>query len=279
MFMNEINLKVKETSEIMFYLLKYTNYSKSKIKSLFKYKKIYVNGSNRFKLPFVVNENDMIRLVLATYDVPFEIIYENQDIIVVNKPSGLLTVATDKEKENTLYRQVKDYGHHNNFKIYVVHRLDRDTSGIVLFSKKEYLKELWQNNWNKLVLFRGYYAVVEGIIDKKGRIENFLWENHQTFVKSSKYGKKAITNYFPLKISKQYTLLDINIETGRKNQIRVHLAELGHPIVGDKKYGSKNDPLFRLGLHAYKLVIKHPITGQELKFESKIPNIFEKIVK
>lgn len=277
--MNELKLIVNREMGLVEYLASHSDYSKSKIKSLLKYKKIYINNSNKFKLPYRLKMNDQITIDLVIKEeLPFEIIYEDSEIIVVNKKAGLLTIANYNESEITLYHQVREYANKHNFKLFIVHRLDKETSGIVMFAKSERIKMLYQDNWNELVKTRGYVAVVEGIIKKSGRIDNLLYEEKNTFVHSSKLGKRAVTNYKPIKHNNLYTLLDINIETGRKNQIRVHLSELGHPIIGDKKYGSKVNPVKRLGLHAYKLEIMHPITRKYFNFEVKIPKIFNKIV-
>jgi 23S rRNA pseudouridine1911/1915/1917 synthase len=276
--MKKINLNVKENMELVEYLTKYSDYSKSKIKSLIKYKKVYVNRKNNFKLPIVVKINDVIEIDLEVKEeLPFDIVYEDNEIIVVNKVPGLLTIANYNEKELTLYHQVREYANKNNFKLFIVHRLDRETSGLVMFAKSERMKMLFQDNWNELVKTRGYFALIEGKLAKKGRIDNLLYEEKNTFVHSSKLGKRAITNYEPIKYNEEYSLLDVNIETGRKNQIRVHLSELGYPIVGDKKYGSKKNPIKRLGLHAYKLEIMHPITRNYFNFELDMPKEFKRM--
>ena len=276
--MKEITLIVKKQSDLIDYLVTYSDYSKSKIKSLLKYKKIYINNKNNFKLPINVKVNDVIRIDLVINEpLPFEIIYEDDEIIVVNKKAGLLTVANYNEKEITLYHQVREYANKHGFKLFIVHRLDRETSGIVMLAKNERMKVLYQDNWNELVQVRGYFALIEGKLNKNGRIDNLLYEEKNTFVHSSKLGKRAITNYKPIRYSDEYTLLDVNIETGRKNQIRVHLSELGYPVVGDKKYGSKKNPIKRLGLHAYKLEIIHPITRNKMNFEVKMPKEFNKV--
>lgn len=278
--MKEINLKVNDNSDLIEYLVNHTDYSKTKIKSLIKYKKVYINNKNNFKLPIKVSVNDYIKIdLLIKEQLPFEIIYEDNDIIVVNKKAGILTIASYKEKEITLYHQIREYAYKNNFKVFVVHRLDRETSGIVMFAKNERMKMLFQDNWNELVKNRGYVALIEGRLKKSGRVDNLLYEEKNTFVHSSKLGKRAITNYKPIKYNEDYTLLDINIETGRKNQIRVHLSELGYPVIGDKKYGATKDPIKRLGLHAYKLEVMHPITRQYLNFEADVPVVFNKVVK
>lgn len=277
--MKNIIFKVKEEMDLVDYLVKYSDYSKSKIKSYLKYKKIYINNSNNFKLPYKLNIDDEVLIsLIVDKGIDFEIIYEDKEFLVINKISGLLTVSNETEKEITLFNQVKTYALNNHFKAYVVHRLDKDTSGIVIFVKNEKLKNLLQENWNELVLKRGYAAIVEGILEQAGKIDNLLVEEDNTFVHSGKNGKRAITIYSPVKSYKNYTLVDVEIETGRKNQIRVHLSELGYPIIGDRKYGSKCSPLKRLGLHAYILELTHPITKEVLSFESSLPKSFEKLL-
>lgn len=278
--MKKITICVKEKDDLINYIVNNTDYSKSKVKSLIKYKKITVNDKNIKKLPLSVNPDDIITINLEiNYDTPFKIIYEDNEILVVEKESGLLTIGTVTDNENTLYKMVRKYANDMHFQVFIVNRLDKETSGIVMFAKSERIKLLFQDNWNELVKKRGYIAVVEGVIKRKGRIENFLYEEKSTFVHSSKIGKKAITNYEIIKKNNKYTMLDINIETGRKNQIRVHMSELGHPIVGDKKYKSNIDPVKRMCLHSYELVLTHPITRDTLRFKSDYPKIFDKLLK
>ena len=194
-----------------------------------------------------------------------KILYEDKYIIAVNKPAGLLSIATDKEKIKTAYHEIREYAG----RIFVVHRLDRDTSGVFLVAKDEKTKRVLQDNWNPM---RGYTAIVEGALHKKnGRIETFLRETKTHFIYSAPSGQKAITTYNVLEESSAYSLVSINIETGRKNQIRVHMSELGHPIAGDKKYGAKTNPLRRLGLHAHILEFIHPVTGQLLAIKAPVP--------
>jgi len=214
-----------------------------------------------------------------------DIIYQDKYILVVNKPSGLLTVSTDKEKEHTLFHQVYLYEKqkNKNNKIFIVHRLDKDTSGIVLFAKSEKIKHLLQDNWDNMVKTREYIALVEGEVKKdKDTIKSWLKENKNFITYSSNKkgdGKLAITNYEKVKTNSKYSLLKINILTGKKNQIRVHMKDIEHPIVGDKKYNSNSNPIKRLGLHATKLEIIHPITNEKVIFESKVPKSFTEIFK
>lgn len=213
-----------------------------------------------------------------------DIVYEDKSIIVVNKPSHMLTISTDNEKEKTLFHKVILYEKrkNKNNKVYVVHRLDKDTSGLVLFAKDEKTKFKLQNNWDKETK-RGYVAVVNGKTKDKDTFKSYLMETKTLMVYSTndaKNGKLAITSYEKIKENNRLTLLKIRIRTGRKNQIRVQLNDNGNSIVGDKKYGSiKFDPLRRLCLHANYLEITHPITNKKVIFELDIPNDFLEIVK
>lgn len=211
-----------------------------------------------------------------------DIVYEDKELIVVNKPSGLNTISTLKEKENTLYRKVSDYIKTKNkkSKVFIVNRLDRDTSGIVLFTKNQELKKLFQDNWNELAKSRNYVAVVEGKTNTDGVIKSWLKETKTLLTYSSKKekdGKLAITSYNKIKSNGKYTLVNIQIFTGRKNQIRVHFKDINHPIVGDKKYGSKVKGC-RMMLHANKLEVYHPINQKLYIFETQIPKEFSKYV-
>ena len=237
------------------------------------------------------------------------IAFEDKNILVVNKPSGILTIATDKEKEKTLYHEVYNYLHKKNQKVFVVHRLDKDTSGIVVFSKSERVKESLQNTWEYIernyiavvhgfVVFaknekaklrfqstwdkviRKYYGVVIGKIEESNKVINYMYEGKdlKTYITNDKNkGKKCITEYTPVKNTNKYTLLDINIKTGRKNQIRVTLSSLGHPLIGDKKYGATKNPIGRLGLHNYYLKFTHPITNVKIELTTKVPKEFAEI--
>lgn len=201
-----------------------------------------------------------------------KILYEDKYIIAVDKPSGLLTIANLKERENTLYYKVSSYLKSKNQKVFIVHRLDKDTSGIVLFAKSKDIKDKLQDNWENTK--REYIALVHGIIDKKGIIKSYLKEAKSLLVYSTndKNGKLAITEYERLKNNNNYSLVKINIKTGRKNQIRVHLNDINHPIVGDKKYSNfKDKGINRLCLHASYLEFIHPLNQSIIKIESDIP--------
>ena len=209
------------------------------------------------------------------------IIYEDKYLIIVNKPTGEFTISRDNHYDNNLYDEVKTYVKKQNpkNKIFIVHRLDKDTSGIVVFAKSERVKESLQNTWDYTE--RNYIAVVHGITKDKDTIKSYLKETKTlyTYSTNDKSGKYAETSYKKIKSNKQYSLLKINIKTGRKNQIRVHMKEFGHPIIGDKKYDSRKNPIRRLGLHANILIIKNPITKKDMEFKAKIPKQFNSIFK
>ena len=207
-----------------------------------------------------------------------KILFEDKNILVIEKEAGLLTIGTAKEKKRTLYHKVLTYLNKKNQKVYIVHRLDRDTSGLIVFAKTEKAKRILQDNWDKVI--RKYYAITYGKINDEGSIKLKLNESKtlQTYV-DNKNGKLSITNYKKIISHGKYNLLDVNILTGRKNQIRFSLSNIGSPIIGDKKYGDAPNPLRRLCLHAYYLEFDHPITREHLIFESKLPNTFNNLIK
>lgn len=277
------NIIVKENSNIIDYLKPY-GLSKNKTKTYIKLGYISINNQVVKKLPLNLKTGDIITIDENQSEINgFKIIYEDKNYLVVDKPSGLLTISTsniNKNKELTLYRQVREYLNNKHEYAFIVNRIDKETSGLVIFVKNEPLKEKLQSNWNHIVKKRGYIAIVSGKITKKGRIENYLYEDKQTFSHSTKVGGKlAISNYTPIKINDKYTLLDINIETGRKNQIRVHMSEMNHPIIGDKKYKCIDNSLKRLALHHYEISLIDPITNKLLTFKSNIPHEFYNLFK
>ena len=276
--MKQTIIKVTENNDLVKYLTK-NSYSKNKIKTYIKLGFIYINDKQIKKLPQKVLVNDIITIKKEPIiNTKLEILYEDNNYLIVNKKEGLLTISTGKENkksEPTLYKEVRKYLNSKKEYAFTVNRLDKDTSGIVIFVKNELLKEKLQNNWNNIVKKRGYIAIVSGIINKSGRIENYLYEDKLTFTHSTKIGGKlAITNYKPIKHNKLYTMLDINIETGRKNQIRVHMSEMNHPIIGDKKYKCIDNPLHRLGLHHYEISFIDPISNKIIKINKESPKEF-----
>ncbi|HHO75215.1 MAG TPA: RluA family pseudouridine synthase [Deltaproteobacteria bacterium] len=212
------------------------------------------------------------------------IVYEDHDILVADKMSGLLTVSTQKATQNTAYYRLNTYVRKGNQKsrnrVFIVHRLDRDTSGILVFAKNEAAKRYLQDAWQKFK--KRYYAVLHGTLShKEGIITSYLAENsiHRMYsVNDPEKGKLAETGYKVLRESKNYSLLEIDLLTGRKNQIRVHFSEMGCPVAGDKVYGKKEKGIKRLALHAGSLTITHPCTKEAMIFETKIPEYFRSLL-
>ncbi len=209
-----------------------------------------------------------------------DIIFENKDLLVVNKPSKMLTIS-DGKSTNTLYSMAREYvkKKHKSNKIFIVHRLDKDTSGVVILALNEEMKHYLQDNWLKITN-REYIAILEGKLKtKKGVIEEYLKESktHYVYVSKEKSGEYAKTCYEVIGYTKNNTIVKVNIITGKKNQIRVAFRDIGYPIVGDKKYDSKTNPLGRLGLHASKIEV---VIGEEkYVFEAKMPKEFQNFRK
>ena len=195
-----------------------------------------------------------------------------------------MSVSCVRVKERTAYHLLSDYVKKNDprSKIFVLHRLDRDTSGLMMFAKNQRVQKALQSNWNSAITQRSYVAVVEGRPEKDhDLIVSNLVENAkmQVYVTAEGDGKEAITRYHVLHSNAHYSLLELNLETGRKNQIRVQMESIGHPIAGDYKYGADTDPAGRLMLHARRLFFIHPATGEEMRFETRIPDAFVSLAK
>lgn len=210
-----------------------------------------------------------------------EIVYEDPYLLVIDKRAGLLSMSNNTRQETVqtvLNRYLEKGGGRNTS--HIVHRLDRDTSGLMVYAKDIKTQQNLVEGWQQLVTDRRYVALVEGILDnKQGKIESWLTEDKRFVTHSSPVdngGKFAVTHYNVLQEGGGYSLVECELLTGRKNQIRVHMADLGHPVVGDHKYGSTDDSIRRLGLHAYMLCFRHPVTGKLLRFETPIPVCFEK---
>ena len=237
-----------------------------KVKSWLEHRQLSVDGVVTSRYDFPVRRGQTVQVAprgVLQRDVPLELLYEDADLVAVNKPAGLLTVATDTEKARTAIRLLREGGYP---RLFVVHRLDRETSGVLLFARSEAVRDTLQKNWDQVRL-REYHAICQGVFRQpQGRCESFLRENaaHTVYSTQDGSGKRAVTNYEVLRANRAYSYLRVTLETGRKNQIRVHLSELGHPVVGDKRYGAKENPLGRLGLHARALSLPHPRSGRVL---------------
>lgn len=266
-------------------------YSKNNIKSFLSKEMVLVNNKVQTRYDYLVYKTDKISIRETKIKVPklknnLNIIYEDEDLIVINKPYGLLSIATEKEKEYTLYHFVSMYlkEKNKNNKIFIIHRLDKDTSGVVMFAKNLKTKNLFQKNWDDIIRERKYYAVCNGNFkNKEGIIKEYLVENDKSFMvyatNNKKEGKLAITEYKVLKENKNYSLVDINIKTGRKNQIRVAMQNIGNPIVGDKKYGDGKSLINRMALHQYKLELFDPRKNKKIMFKAEMPTSFKKLIK
>lgn len=279
--------KVNSNVELLTFLLdNFTSMSRNNIKKLLANQQILVNGAAVRQFDFLLAKGDIVSI--SPYKIrkdgkrvsKLKILYEDDELIVINKPAGLLTIATDKEKEQTAYRLMMDYVREENPKnrVFVVHRLDKETSGVLLFSKSENLKDLLQDRWNDLVQTREYIAICEGIFNKKeGTRVSYLLPTKTNLMFSSHKpndGQKAITHYQVIEENEEYSILKVKIDTGRKNQIRVHMKDLGHNVVGDDKYGSEKNPINRLGLHARVLEFEHPVNDKHFKFIADVPKEF-----
>ncbi len=275
----------QESGLLEYLLLNLTNQSRNNVKSLLSHREVIVDGKVVTKYDYLLKVGQKVEINWGlsrdnNKKSLLDIIYEDKEIIVINKPAGLLSIATNKEDIRTAYHMLMEYVRIDNPKnrIFVVHRLDRDTSGIMVAAKNEKMKLLLQDNWADIISKRGYVALVEGKLENpKGTIRSWLRETQTHFMYSSTTdgdGLEAITDYEVISENPDYSLVDIRLQTGRKNQIRVHMKDMGHSIAGDKKYGGLTNPLRRLCLHAYILEVKHPITGKIMCFETEIPRKF-----
>ena len=276
---------VNKESKLLEYLYENLDMPKKRVKQYLTHGSIYVNNSKVTQFDYKLLPG--MNIIIDTdnknkKELPFDIVFEDDHIIVVNKPSGLLSIATEKEKEKTLFHIVREYlvSKDKYAKVFIVHRLDKDTSGLVVLAKDEKTKNKLQENWNEYVSLREYVAVVHGKLkNKEDRIIQRLKENRTNLVYVSKDedAKEAITNYKVIKETDNYSMVSINIETGRKNQIRVAFSTLRNPIVGDKKYGEKDNEN-RLFLHANRLKMYYPEIKKDILFEIPTPNEFKKLM-
>jgi 23S rRNA pseudouridine1911/1915/1917 synthase len=210
----------------------------------------------------------------VVFPAPLRLVHEDHEILVIDKPPGLLTIGTTRERARTAYRLLWDYlaAQRPARRLFIVHRLDRETSGLIVFAKSIAAKRKLQEQFEARTAERGYVAVVEGLVSADtGTLESRLTQDKSLRVRTARTGKQAITHYRVLGRRRDTTLLELTLSTGRRHQIRVQLAELGHPIVGDREHGGQKNPLGRLGLHARRLRLVHPATGRPVTFESAPP--------
>lgn len=261
----------------------YANRSRNSIKSMLRRGQVFVNDRETTQFNEKLKKHDRVfvmhnRIAQARSQlVGLKILYEDAHLIAVWKEAGLLSIATGKDDELTAFSQVMEYvrNKRRSNRIFIVHRLDRDTSGVMLFAKSARIQNEFREHWRRLVKVRLYVALVEGKVTKKrGTITSYLKEgpHYQMYsVNKNEGGKRAVTHYEVKKAKAHYSLIELSLETGRKNQIRVHMKDIGHPVVGDYKYGATKNPLKRLGLHANELGFIHPVTNKFVKINAPIP--------
>lgn len=279
-----------DTSLLEFLIATLSDKSRTTVKSYLTHRQVAVNNIPTSQYNTPLHKGDVITINFtkgykAYTHKRLRVLFEDDYLVVVDKGYGLLSIASNNEKTETAYRIVSDYVKKSNpdAHIFVIHRLDRDTSGVMMFAKRQQVQEMLQRNWNKAVIERKYMAVVEGVIEPSdGEVKSYLKENTAMQVYSTndaENGQLAVTQYKTVATNGRFSLVEVQLETGRKNQIRVHMHDLGHPIIGDRKYGSDCNPIGRVALHAATLRFLHPITHRELHFESLLPPKFEYIVK
>lgn len=274
---------VKENTLLSFLFAELAPRKNTVVKKLLKHGQVAVNGMPCTQFDYTLHIGDQVEVNFTRAFVVLQhrrvkIVYEDADILVIEKGYGLLSVGTGTKNKETAYNILKDYLKLKSpdNKLFVIHRLDRDTSGLMMFAKNIEAKEAMQHNWNNMVLSRKYLAVVEGRpSQEKGVVSSYLKENNVMSVYSVREidpeAKKAVTRYRVLSTGGGYSTVELELETGRKNQIRVHMKDLGTPIAGDRKYGAGSSPFHRLALHAMTLRFIHPVTRKMMDFVSK-PN-------
>ena len=310
--------KVAHDGALMDYLFElFPQQSRTSVKNRLSKGQVQVNGESRTAFDHPLRKGDTITILPKGVSIAratrsdareevekngVKILFEDEHYLVVDKPSGLLTISTGK-KEKTLYALLNAYVKINarmqrkedlitgkepdrsNAKVWIVHRIDKGTSGVLVFGKTERAKDILQSKWKELVAERRYVAWLEGKVEKdSGAIQSWLVESPKSLKMKSfptevKDGQLAITHYRVLQRTRYYSEVAFDLQTGRKNQIRVHAADLGHPIAGDEKYGAETDPIHRLALHAATLVFRHPFTQRMVRCTSPIPESFERFTR
>lgn len=289
--------KVSRSDFLLEFLLRKCNTSRNNVKSLLTRKQVLVNGSLVTQFDFPLAKDDEVKISKtpikgetaktktpakrqkkSTPPQEIRVIYEDEQFLAIDKPAGLLSVQSDKETE-CAYGYVLSYlsAKDKNARPFILHRIDKETSGVLVFAKDIKIHSKLKMHWNELVSLREYYAVVEGVLEQKsGTITSFLKENKNNLIYATNdpTGQKAITHYEVMEENGEYSLLKVKIDTGRKNQIRVQLKAKGHAVVGDEKYGSLKNPLARLGLHASRLEFQSPETKEILSFHAPVPAVF-----
>ena len=284
-----LTFKVLEPAQLIAFIMeKMHGVSRNRAKALITNRVVLVNNTITTHPLAELKPGDVVQLDRSKHKKSFhckelDIVFEDPYLFVIDKHPGLLSMSNNSRQQTVqtvLNRYLEKGGGRNTS--HLVHRLDRDTSGLMVYAKDVQTQQSLINSWQQLVTDRRYLALVKGEFQQtRGRIQSWLTEDKKFVTHSSPVdngGKYAVTHYNVLASSNGYSLVECELETGRKNQIRVHMADLGHPVVGDRKYGSDEDPMRRLGLHAYMLCFTHPVTGKHLRFETPVPYCFEKLL-
>ena len=273
---------------IAFIMEKMHGMSRNRAKALISNRVVLVNNAITTHPLAELKPGDVVQLDRSKHKKSFhckelDIVFEDPYLFIIDKHPGLLSMSNNSRQQTVqtvLNRYLEKGGGRNTS--HLVHRLDRDTSGLMVYAKDVQTQQSLINSWQQLVTDRRYLALVKGEFEQmRGRVQSWLTEDKKFITHSSPVdngGKYAVTHYNVLASSNGYSLVECELETGRKNQIRVHMADLGHPVVGDRKYGSDEDPMRRLGLHAYMLCFTHPVTGKHMRFETPVPFCFEKLL-
>lgn len=280
---------VEEPSKLLDWLLANLKDSRTKIKATLSGRGIKVNGKVVTKFDYELLPGMKIEVSKSKQNVEFKnhylrIVFEDRYLVVVEKKPGILSMAAGHSTLN-VKSVLDDYFRQSRQRCtaHVVHRLDRDTSGLMVYAKDKDVELALESDWHNIVFDRRYVAVLSGVMEQEeGTVESWLKDNRAYFTYSSPYdngGKLAITHYHVLNRSADHSLVEFKLETGRKNQIRVHAADLGHPVCGDVKYGNGDDPVGRLCLHAFRLCFYHPVTHRPIEFETDIPQTFKNVFK
>ena len=280
-------ITVKENAPLLEYLINNVSESRSKLKATLQGRGIAVNGRMVTQFDYQLKAGDKIIISRHKKQNQFKsryvkIVYEDRWLVVVEKNIGILSMAAGHSSLN-VKSVLDDYflKSRQKCRAHVVHRLDRDTSGLMVYAKDIETEQILEHNWHQIVYDRRYVAVVSGEMEQdNGTIANWLKDNKAYITYSSPTdngGKYAVTHFQVLNRTTEHSLVEYKLETGRKNQIRVHSADMGHPVCGDVKYGNGDDPLHRLCLHAYMLCFTHPVTGEPMEFSTPIPTIFRSL--
>ncbi len=277
-------LKVTDAEELLVFLVqKNVRKSRNAVKSLLVHKQIRINGKLITQFDYQLNPGDRVQVMKFDQSRKEKklkgvtIVFEDEYIIVVEKEAGLLSVSTDMEKSRTVFSVLNEYvkKRNRNARVYVLHRLDREVSGLMIFSKEPDIQIMFQNEWDKIVKEFIYVAVVEGeMTSKEGIVKSWLSENKNFVMQYSladNGGLEAVTRYRTLKSNKNYSLLNLRLDTRRKNQARIHMKQTGHSIVGDKKYGAVSNPIKRIALHVQDIVFYHPISKDKIEMKCTAP--------